>query len=138
MQLGWPPKRGSNEAIDSARISDLPCYTESQGNVVARVTAAGVYGSGRLFVNVDPVINEPNCPQSRFDVQPDHPEIEAWLAIAMAAMTSGMPAKIVTDGCYGGYPTIGNTTASYFYIKTQSSRVGEHHCVRAGPNPKSS
>ena len=97
----------------------LPSLAQAQGNVIAHVTDAGVYGSGRLFIRIDQTINEPGCETNRFDVAPGHPQIDAWLAIAMTAITSGRKVKIVTDGCYAGYPTIGNTTASYFYLRSQ-------------------
>lgn len=48
--------------------------------VVAKVTYAGTYGDGRLFVGLDTPINEPGCTVARFDVPSGHPQIKTWTA----------------------------------------------------------
>ncbi|MDP2572701.1 hypothetical protein Q8W40_10950 [Vibrio penaeicida] len=86
-------------------------------NLVGNVLYAGTYGNGRLFVALDVTINEPGCHKSRFDVAPDHPQIDRWLSIALSANASGKSVQVKTNGCYKGFPTLDRTEASWFHSK---------------------
>jgi len=80
---------------------------------IARVTDAGIFGNGRLYVKLDTTINEPSCPNARFDVDPSNPNIKFWLSIAMAALSTGKQIRVSTNGCYGTFPTLGVDTATW-------------------------
>lgn len=88
----------------------------SDANTVGRVTYAGTYGDGRLFVALDAQINEPGCVNTRFDIPAAHPQIKSWLAIALAAAASGKTVVVKTAGCLGAFPTMTQGTDSWFYM----------------------
>ncbi|UAB73736.1 hypothetical protein INR79_21550 [Vibrio sp. SCSIO 43132] len=94
-----------------------PFSISASDNLIANVTYTGTYGDGRFFVAFDVTINEPGCPRNRIDVAPNHPQIDRWLSIALAAHASGKPVQVRTNGCYKGYPTLDNTDASWFHSK---------------------
>ncbi|TQV65694.1 hypothetical protein FKG94_28250 [Exilibacterium tricleocarpae] len=83
----------------------------------AKVLRTGIYGDGRLFVVLDTAIPEPGCEHPRFDVPGNHPQIDRWLSIALAAEASQTTVKLSTKGCFGGYATMDESTDSYLYIK---------------------
>lgn len=94
-----------------------PLFSWATDAIDAKVTRAGVYGNGKLFVVLDTNIPQTECVSKRFDVSPDHPQIERWLSIALAAAASESLIRVRTNGCLGGYPTMDNTTNSFFYYK---------------------
>ncbi len=85
-------------------------------NTTAKVTYAGTYGDGRLFVALDGSINEPGCVNVRFDVPAGHPQIRNWLAIALTAAATGKSVVVRTSGCFGPFPTMTQSSETWFYI----------------------
>lgn len=87
--------------------------------IVAKVTYIGTYGNGRLFVGLDTQIQEAGCPNARFDVAADHPQIKNWTAVAIAAIASGKTVGVQTSGCMGVLPTMSQqSTDSFFNINS--------------------
>ncbi|ASA57755.1 hypothetical protein [Vibrio gazogenes] len=86
-------------------------------NLVGHVVYTGLYGNGRLFIATDTQINEPGCPSDRIDVAPNHPQIDRWLSIALAANTTGKRVQFKTNGCYKNHPTLDKTDKSWFHTK---------------------
>lgn len=86
-------------------------------SITAKVIRAGKYGSGKLLVILDTEIPESGCTAPRFDVPGNHPEVDSFLSIALAAAASGADVKVRTSGCLGGYPTLDETENSIFYFK---------------------
>ncbi len=82
----------------------------------AYVLYTGTYGSGDFYVEFDRVIDEPNCPASRFDVPVNNPQINKWLAVAMTSVLTGKRVKVLTNGCYSGRPTLDNTRGTWFML----------------------
>ncbi len=85
-------------------------------SVNTNITNVGSYGNGRLFVEVEHVINESGCAAARFDLEPLHPQRQYFLSLALSAQASEKMVRIKTNGCYEGFPTLGQTTTSYFYV----------------------
>ncbi|EGQ9731000.1 hypothetical protein [Vibrio cholerae] len=94
-----------------------PLAVIASDNMVAKVTYTGLYGNGRLFIAVDKQINEPGCQNYRIDVAPNHPQIDRWLSIALAAYTTGGEIQFKTNGCYGIYPTLDLTDQTWLHTK---------------------
>lgn len=86
-------------------------------NMVAKVVYTGLYGNGRLFIAVDKQINEPGCQSYRIDVAPDHPQIDRWLSIALAAYTTGGEIQFKTKGCYGTYAKLDLSDQTWLHTK---------------------
>jgi hypothetical protein len=84
-------------------------------NIMGKVQYTGTYGEGRFFVALDAQINEPGCPNTRFDVPANHPQIKNWLAIALTAVATGKNVIVRTSGCFNGLPTMTLDTNSWFY-----------------------
>jgi hypothetical protein len=94
-----------------------PTHSLASESIFAKVIQAGKYGSGKLLVVLDTEISEPGCAAPRFDVAADHPAIDSFLSIALAAAASGAEVKVRTNGCLGSYPTMDQTEGSIFYFK---------------------
>lgn len=90
----------------------------ADSQTVAKVTYVGTYGNGRLFVGLDTSINEPGCPNPRFDVFPANPQIKNWLKIALEAVATGKYVVVQTNGCYGPFPTMTADGGTYFYLRS--------------------
>jgi hypothetical protein len=84
--------------------------------VSANVNQVGTYGSGRSFIDISANINEAGCANDRFDLDPAHPQAKNVLAIALVALATGRKIKVKTNGCYGTYPTLDNSTESYVLV----------------------
>lgn len=82
----------------------------------ATVAYVGTYGSGELFVGLNKNIAEPGCPAARFDVVGTHSQIANWLSVALEARRLNKTITVRTNGCQTGYPTLDNTTGTYFHI----------------------
>lgn len=82
----------------------------------AKVTYAGTYGNGDVYVAIDRTINEPGCAQPRFDVPSQLPNSKQILATAYMAMATGKTIGVFTKGCYGGYPTLDNSRGTWFLV----------------------
>lgn len=91
----------------------------STDSVIAKVQRAGMYGSGRVMVKLDTTINEPGCEATRFDIEADHPQIQSFLSIALAAAASKSDVKVLTNGCLGSYPKLDQSNNSLFYFRVQ-------------------
>ena len=101
-----------------AMISILvPISNVFAAGVITSVKNVGTYGSGRLFVELNASIPEANCPVARFDLDPTHSKINQIISIVLSAQATGKSVHVKTNGCYAGYPTMDETTASYIYIK---------------------
>ncbi|ENM5853353.1 hypothetical protein NTE09_001333 [Vibrio mimicus] len=98
-------------------ICTISLSTMASDNMIAKVTYTGLYGNGRLFIAVDKQINEPGCQNYRIDVAPNHPQIDRWLSIALAAYTAGGEIQFKTNGCYGIYPTLDLTDQTWLHTK---------------------
>jgi hypothetical protein len=86
--------------------------------VTARVTYAGVYGNGDVYVGLDTTIQEPNCPGARFDIPASSPVAKQVLATAQMALATGHSVTVQTDGCFGSFTTLNSSARfnSYFFI----------------------
>ncbi len=83
------------------------------------MTYTGTYGDGRLYMGLDTTINEPRCSLPRFDVPATHPDIKNLMATGLAPAVTGRTVSIKAIGCFAGYPTLDETSGSYFYIYGQ-------------------
>jgi len=91
-------------------------------NQTASVTRVGTFGDGSLWIFLDTTVNIPGCAKARLDIAPNHPEIDAWHRIAQEALVTGMRVTFQARGCRtfinngvtGSYPTLDNTTYSWF------------------------
>lgn len=95
-------------------VSLFPCISYGATTVEAKVLSVGTYGSGRLFVVLDTMINEPGCNYAQFHVQVGHEQVKNWMSIALAALSSGNSVAVTTEGCLGVYPTMTNTLHTSF------------------------
>ncbi|MDW6091757.1 hypothetical protein [Vibrio rhizosphaerae] len=86
-------------------------------NLTGHVVYTGLYGDGRFFIATDTQINEPGCTKTRIDVAPNHPQIDRWLSIALAANATGKLVQFKTNGCYKDHPTLDTTDSSWFHSK---------------------
>lgn len=86
----------------------------------AHVTRVGTYGDGGMFVFLDQVIPDAQCPMARCDVPPGHPQIKNWMALALAAKASGVLVNLATTGCYThqgvAFPTMSTNDSSYIML----------------------
>ena len=78
----------------------------------------GGYGDGSSFIDIDQTINEAACPSVRVYIEPNHPQIDHWLSIALSAQAQGKSITVRTFGCYQGRPTMDATRNSYLYINS--------------------
>lgn len=85
--------------------------------ITAKVVYVGTYGDGRFFVALDTQINEPGCPQVRFDIPTSHPQLKNWLAVALTASISGKSIGVQTSGCWNSLPTMTQNADSFFYLQ---------------------
>ena len=104
-------------------LTAMPCALAATTNAPAHVVYAGVYGTGRIFVQLDATINDSTCPSSRFDVAGTNPMNKQWLAIALAAQASGKTVGVQTYSCIAPgteanttFPTLTTDGSSFFYI----------------------
>jgi hypothetical protein len=84
--------------------------------ITAKVTYAGVYGNGDVYVGLDTTINEPGCPLARFDLTATSPVAKQVLAIAQLAIATGKSVVVSTAGCISSLPTLDANRNSYFYL----------------------
>lgn len=95
----------------------ISSLASASDNLIGKVLYTGTYGDGTFFVAVDVMINEPGCEGTRIDVAPNHPQIDQWLSIALAAHASGKPIQFRTKGCYTGKPTLDNTKETWLHSR---------------------
>jgi hypothetical protein len=100
--------------IALAVVVNSAAYASDQ--ITSKVVYTGIYGNGDVYVAIFQTINEPNCSTNRFDVSAQNPVAKQVLAVANAAMVTGKSIRIVTQGCFNGYPTLDASRGSWFYI----------------------
>lgn len=83
----------------------------------AVITHFGAYGDGRLFIQLDKKIPEPNCTNNRIDIAASNPNIDLFETIAITAMANGNKVTVAASGCYAGFPTIDSSNRSWIVIK---------------------
>ena len=94
----------------------MPISNVFAAGVITNVNNVGTYGSGRVFVELNASIPEPACQTARFDLDPNHSNLTKILSIVLSAQATGKQVHVKTNGCYAGYPTMDESTASYIYI----------------------
>lgn len=85
--------------------------------VTSKVTYTGTYGDGRFFVGFEDTLEEAGCPSNRIHVDPENPQIARWLSVALTAYASKSSVTVKSKGCYEGFPTLDQTSDTFFHIK---------------------
>jgi hypothetical protein len=89
----------------------------AEGDYLGTVTYVGTLGDGTVFVELPFAISIGGCSSPQVRIPASHPARKEFLAIAMSAYLTGTLVKIQTDSCMGSYPTLGNSTNSWIYLR---------------------
>lgn len=81
------------------------------------VRHVGTYGNGVMFVLFSAPIPEPGCESSEVRIAAAHPERQNWIAMLLAVSQTGATLSIMTEGCSGNYPILGQTTGSALLVQ---------------------
>jgi hypothetical protein len=95
----------------------LPNLTFGSSPVSTYILSTGTYGNGNVFIAFSNTIDEPGCSMAYVELAADSPSAKAALATATAALMSGVPVRVKTDGCLGGIPTFTSARSSYLVLE---------------------
>lgn len=84
--------------------------------IVARVVNFGSYGNGNVAIELDTVIDQPNCSIKYIELPSNSPVASSTLTVAALAFASDKRIKVVTDTCYNGVPSLSAARSSYILV----------------------
>jgi hypothetical protein len=110
-------RTGCIAILGAGTIGMASAQTTANGpaGVLAKVTGAGSYGNGQVFVFLDQPISSCST-AARFDVAPTDPSVKYVLATAMLAIATSKSVYVHPSACTGSSVVWPADTGSYFYI----------------------
>jgi hypothetical protein len=103
----------------------LSANVAMSAQVDARVTIAGVYGNGNIYLILDAPLAQAGCTASRIDIIGTHPMAKNWLALGLTAKAGDNVVRVVSTGCFAytflgvnyNFPTIDTSQNGYINIR---------------------
>lgn len=114
LSVGYVLRSSLSGVAIAATLFVQQAYASSA--IVARVVNFGSYGNGNVAIELDTVIDQPNCSIKYIELPSNSPIANSTLTVAALAFASDKRIKVVTDTCYNGVPSLSATRSSYILV----------------------